>query len=60
VGKRKSKFKEHDSFRTSDKDIFYIELFFFHLFSLVIYCVIFLTCNLVGMIVPKVFFKVEY
>ena len=52
-------FKEHDSFRTRNKDIFNTALFF-HLFSQVISCPIFLTCNLVGMIVPKVLLKVEY
>lgn len=39
---------------------FTLIFFFFHLFSQVIHCVIFLTCNLVGMIVPKVLLKVEY
>ena len=35
-------------------------IFFFHLLSQVIYCLIFLTCKLVGMIVPKALLNVEY
>ena len=40
--------------------IFFTLIFVFHLFSQVIYCLIFLTCNLVGIIVLKVLLKVEY